>query len=219
QASAPALREQHDGSFDIGLHFNLTEGFGTETVPSLHNVLLRSYLHLLSPAKLVEQWQRQLDAFEDAMHCAPDFIDGHQHVHQFPLVREAMLTALARYAGHMPWVRSTVAANPAWGGKAKVLQRLGGSRLAQALRQQHIASNHGFAGVYGFDRADYAACLDEWLPSVHAGSLIMCHPGASVDQHDPISAQRLVEYAYLQSEQFPQQLAKHAVCLRRLHDC
>ena len=41
---------------------------------------------------------RQLDRFEQPRLCAPDHIDGHQHVHVLPGVRQALLeTGAQRY--------------------------------------------------------------------------------------------------------------------------
>ena len=73
--SAPALRAYREQA-DIGLHFNLTEGFGADA-PSLNAVILRSLLHRMNLQIVEQQLERQLDAFEDGYGQAPDFIDGH----------------------------------------------------------------------------------------------------------------------------------------------
>jgi hypothetical protein len=100
------------------------------------------------------------------------------------------------------WVRNTVPASAAWRGKPVILKLLGGAMTATALRGLGIPSNRGFAGVYGFDRSDYAACFAEWLKAAAPGMLIMCHPAAAVGSDDEIAAQRLVEYRFFQSPQF-----------------
>lgn len=220
--SAPALRElaQDGRSFDIGLHFNLTEDFGQKgSADGLGQTILLSHMHLLGREKLYTAWQKQLDAFEGALQCAPDFIDGHQHVHQLPQVRSTLFAMLEqRYGRDAPWLRSTIAADRRWGGKCRVLELLGGAGFARELRQRAWQTNHGFGGVYGFDLEQdaYAAAFAAWLRAARAGMLIMCHPGQSLDAHDPISAQRLLEYAFFSSPQFPALLQQHGVHLVRL---
>lgn len=198
----------------VGLHFNLTEKHGGvyDTAQPLGVVLRRAYAHAvirqMAPQKMRALWQQQLDAFEQAMATPPDFIDGHQHVHQFPSVRAAMLQELqARYAAHeMPWVRSTVPAGKLWRNpKAAVVALLGGYRTTRTLHRAGVVTNDGFGGVYGFDAptpAHYGAYMAQWLPQMESGSLIMCHPATDVIEHDAIGRQRPVEFTYLMSDAF-----------------
>jgi predicted glycoside hydrolase/deacetylase ChbG (UPF0249 family) len=214
--SAPMLRERSEMG-DYGLHFNLTENFGQSRNNSLSSLILRSYLHRLESDGLITLLQQQLDAFESAIGRTPDFIDGHQHVHQLPMVRDALLKVIKqRYPQRTPWIRNTRPANPQWGGKAIVLNYLGGSTLFRKLKKASIPSNNGFAGVYGFNTDNYAGCFEEWLKAASRGMLVMCHPATTLDKNDAISAQRLVEYQFFCSEQFPQMLAQHEVQLDRL---
>ncbi|MBX9799557.1 MAG: ChbG/HpnK family deacetylase [Burkholderiaceae bacterium] len=214
--AAPAIRE-HKGQADIGLHFNLTEGFGQTRMPSLHAVILRSLLKGMNAERLQQELERQLDAFEDGYGQAPDFIDGHQHVHQLPGVRQIVLQVIKRrYADKTIWVRNTVPANPAWSGKPQILKYLGGQKLAAGLQVSGIKTNHGFAGVYGFDRADYANCFKEWLAAAQPGMLIMCHPATEVYPDDEIAKQRVVEYNFFRSQEYLDMLAAAKLKLARL---
>jgi len=217
EVTAIELATRHAGLPDIGLHFNLTAGFG-QPAPTLSTIVLRSYLRQLDRSKLVAMLERQFDAFETAMGRQADFIDGHQHVHQLPVVRDTLLTVLERrYDGaRRPWLRNTVAANPVWRGKPRWLERFGGSALRQQLDERALPTNCGFAGVYGFDNVDYLTQFGSWLDSAEDGMLIMCHPGASPDPADPISAARLREYAFFRSEQFPAMLGAYHIRLDRL---
>src|SRR5258708_26788415 len=98
----------------LGLHFNLTEGHGLQPAAGIGAVIARAYAGALGGTAMRDAWRRQLDAFEDALGMAPDFIDGHQHVHQLPGVRAALVQELRqRYgdnADDLPWVRSTTPA-------------------------------------------------------------------------------------------------------------
>lgn len=204
-ARLAALRPQ----LAVGLHFNLTEGHGgAHPAQALGAVIRQAYLRRPAAGALRTAWREQLDAFERALGKPPDFIDGHQHVHQLPGLRDALLAELqARYAPHeRPWVRSTAPAGRLWRSpKAAVIALLGGWTATRRLRRAGVAMNQGFGGVYGFDaatEAGYGAQMAAWLPQVPHGGLLMCHPAAGVVQGDAIGAQRPVEFGYLASEAF-----------------
>ncbi|MFD2272715.1 ChbG/HpnK family deacetylase [Undibacterium arcticum] len=137
--------------------------------------------------------------FEAGLGRVPDFIDGHQHVHQLPVVRELLLELVqTRYAGQRMWIRNTLPATPRWRGKAQILKRLGGAHLARRLEQSGLATNRGFGGVYGFDTDDYASRFEQWLTAAQPGMLLMCHPAIALQDNDAIAAQRVVEYHFFQ---------------------
>src|SRR6185436_16082699 len=50
--------------------------------------------------------RRQLDAFEQALGRAPDFVDGHHHAQQLPGVRDVMVEDLRARGPSRPWVRT-----------------------------------------------------------------------------------------------------------------
>ena len=199
----------------VGLHFNLTEGHGgAYAAASLGRVIRRAYGRGWSQAQLRATWRQQLDAFEQALGNAPDFIDGHQHVHQLPGVREALLAEWrARYAGQAaPWVRSTAPAPGQWRhAKALTIALLGGWSATRRWRSAGVALNRGFAGVYGFDAPDvqhYGAHMQAWLAQAQDGGLVMCHPASAEVPGDAIGRQRPVEFAYLMSPDFGQLLQR-----------
>lgn len=213
-AAAARLREL-DGA-DIGLHLNLTERFAAPQA-GLGKLIATCYLRRLDADVLRATLARQCDAFEAALGRAPDFIDGHQHVHQLPQVAEALLELIARrYGARPPWVRNTVPLAGLAGFKPTVLRALGGGALAQRLRARALPTNAGFGGVYGFNTPDYGARVDGWLARAREGALLMCHPASAAVAGDPIGAQRLVEYAFLASPAFGAMLAARQVRLARL---
>ena len=207
-----------DNVADIGLHLNLTESFGQQNT-SLARLIVQACTRRLDRDALRIGFARQFDAFEAGMGMAPDFIDGHQHVHQFPVVRDVLLELIdARYGDRKPWVRNTHAGSGAGAPSPKqaLLALLGGRILARRLTAAGIASNAGFAGVYGFDSDDYASLFEQWLARAREGTLLMCHPAVSSSAHDPIGRQRQREYAFFSSAAFAPMLAAHAVRLVRL---
>ena len=78
---------------DMGLHFNLTEGVPlSDRLKNAHGfmplskLIIRAYWRLLNAAAIEEEFIAQLEAFRAAMGAYPDFIDGHQHVQQLPII-------------------------------------------------------------------------------------------------------------------------------------
>jgi predicted glycoside hydrolase/deacetylase ChbG (UPF0249 family) len=206
-AAAPGLLA-HADAVDLGLHLDLAPRRG-----DLAALILRSHARVLDRGATAARIAAQLDAFERATGRAPQFVDGHQHCHQLPVVRELLLAELqARYAPRVPFVRST-RPRRGRGLKAAVVAALGGAALDRALTRREIPHNADFGGLYELDpAADYPALMRRWLADVADRGLIMCHPGdAPGDPGDPIAAARARELAYLGSEAFPADLAAAGV--------
>ena len=225
RADAAALRERARGQADLGLHLNLSENF-SETCGaeprglSLRELILRAYTWRLSSAELRIRIALQLDAFESALGQAPDFVDGHQHVHQLPIVRRVLLAELERrYKGRLPWLRDTTPGRASQTGfKSRLIAGLGARPLRQQAQRRGFAQNSGFAGVYDFagDEADYFHRLLGWLAHIGEQGLLMCHPSLDKAPGDPIAAARQREYAVLRGDAFAQALAALDLTVGRL---
>lgn len=194
----------------IGLHFNLTEGFFLSQPKrssfSLHELLVKTHLRLVSSSLIEAEFNAQLDCFVQLIGRMPDFIDGHQHVHQLPGIRAVLLHVYEqRLKEHGTFIRSTWPAItlPSYQWKARVLALSGGKALHHALVKRAIAHNDFFTGVYDFSpRTDYRELFRQWLHLAPNNTLIMCHPGEGVSDSDPIAATRLLEMAYFLSADF-----------------
>ena len=204
------------GKADLGLHLNLTCGAPLAAMPALApsgvlpvlgELSRRALRHREVRSEIAAEIERQLDAFEAALGCAPDFVDGHQHVHVLPGVRRAVLDAIARrYARGSVYLRDpsdSVAAIRARGvatGKALVIAGLA-TGLRRAARHHGIPLNQGFSGVAPFDPArDFTADLLRFLERPGRRHLVMCHPGhvdAELAALDPVVATRPIEHAAL----------------------
>ncbi|MET0517200.1 MAG: ChbG/HpnK family deacetylase [Burkholderiaceae bacterium] len=233
-AGAAALRSCACATrLDKGLHLNLTEPFAlTRWHRPLGALIASAYLGLLPAARLREEIAAQFDAFEDAMGCAPDFVDGHQHVHQLPRVRELLLNELLRrYPERRPWLRNTAPparrahgteAAAAGARKQRLIAALGATGLAGMARAIGYPQNRELVGVYAFDgtAADYAARLQRWCAELGEGGLLMCHPAAAAPAGtaDPIAAARMREYEVLRGGHFGQLLRERGLAVARLSD-
>jgi len=200
----PALAAQlaAQPSAEVGLHFNLTHPFDDGARPLSH-WLLNSQLRRLPLDWLADQVRRQLDAFTSAFGRLPDFIDGHQHVHALPQVRDALLSTLKTFGGR-PYLRAPdLLGHPGDSRiKAMILKALCHGFARQAGKAgYHVPA--WFGGLYSLSpEADYPALMDKWLATMPDGALLMCHPGSGDDADDPIAAARRNEYGYLASARF-----------------
>lgn len=223
--------QQHAGALkhldiDVGLHVNFTEALGqTGLFLPLPKLITKAYLRQLSADHVRNQIELQCDAFELHMGRAPDFVDGHLHVHQLPVIREQLLRVLMqRYRGTLPWLRNTQP-GPLSNGlpwmqrlKAHIISGLGARSLSKQARQIGASLNRDFFGAYDFSRPHppYAAMLDAWLQNASYGTLIMAHPAKYVSTQDLFGQDRTEEYRVLGSEVFAALLEQHHLELRRL---
>jgi predicted glycoside hydrolase/deacetylase ChbG (UPF0249 family) len=200
---APSLLA-HAAGIAVGLHVNLTHPF-PEALSVPHAALIgRCYAGAIDRAALERTLDAQLDAFERIAGRAPAFVDGHQHVHQLPVVRDVLLERLASRYPAVPGVRTTVPLRYR-GAKALIVATLGGYAMRRALDREAIRHNTDFAGVYALKPGQgYADRMRRWLADIADGGMIVCHPGeaAAVGDSDPIGAARVEELRHLQSPDF-----------------
>ncbi len=194
----------------IGMHFNLTDGvfLSNPTHPcfSLKELLIKSHLGLIKASFIIKEFCAQLDEFVTVIGFLPDFIDGHQHVHQFPRIRAAILEIYQqRFKQTNTYIRSTwpMLTVPKYLFKTKILALTGGRTFHRQLIQSNIRHNSYFAGVYDFDPSiDYRALFRNWLDLTVDQTLMMCHPGESCTEDDVHAASRALELEYFLSDDF-----------------
>lgn len=224
--AAPLLAPHLDHA-QIGVHLNLTVGAPLAKAPHLapegRLPSLGFYLRQFALAQPVAEEvaaeiARQFDSFEAAMGRAPDFVDGHQHVHAFRPIRGLLLSEMERrgWAGRV-WLRDS-ADRPgrilARGVETKKALLLAGFAygFAHAARSRGFAVNEGFAGFSAFDPArDYAADFAKYLLAPGPRHLVMCHPGRIDDalaELDPVTTTRVQELDFLLGDDFSRALEK-----------
>lgn len=224
RASLPLLAGLPAG-VQRGLHFNLTEGaplsaelrrVWPQFLP-LPRLILAAHLRQLPLAALAAEWSAQWQAFADGTGVAPQFVDGHQHVHHLPGVRSVVLQALAGLP-EVPAVRNTGhLTGPGFGLKRWLIEGTGGRALQRTLVQRGIRHNPSLTGAYDFMDPDYGGQMRGWLAALPAvGGLLFCHPGhpqAVATVADPIAPARVRERAYLGSAAFHHDLQAADVVL------
>lgn len=206
---------------DIGLHLNFTEGalLTLSSSFSLKTLLLQASLRILPYKKIYEEIRAQYLQFCDQMGRAPDFIDGHQHVHVFPVIREALLQFIKDNKINKLYIRNTKFTNFSgkFGLKKAVIALSGGQKFAKLLKEHKIDHNQSFSGCYDFKNADhYRQLFLTFLNESKSQGLIMCHPGLE-SKADVLVASRKHEYNYLLSQTFLEDLDKCQVRLARFY--
>lgn len=200
---------------DIGLHLNLTHGQSFTEIPgltihrqfpSINRILVATYLRRVTVSAIKKELNAQLDSFEQAFGSTPDFLDGHQHVHHLPVVRQAVAEIWQerlqekklyfRSVWHMKGQCKSAL-------KAFIIRHSGAATFDRWLKANHIAHNTSFSGVYEFAHAaNFPSYMAQFLKSSQTGGLIMCHPGLSPPETDPIATARLQELQFLLSQNF-----------------
>lgn len=229
---APALRGLEAWA-DIGLHLTFTDFAPLGAMPALApggklpglgELILSAYLGRLRREEIGDEIDRQLDAFEQAMGRPPDYIDGHQHVQQLPVVRDLLVERLkhrlppdtALRVCHEPFAairRRGVAVL-----RAAVIAAIGRG-LRDLADAESIPSNRHFTGVRDFTERDpYRTLFRRYVSGAPSGLAIMCHPGYPDDalrQVDPVVDTRSGELAYFAGAEFAEDMAAAGVTLSR----
>ena len=100
------------GRISVGLHLDLTSPWAEQGGHGmgLGRAMASSLLRTTRPGHATQVIEQQLDRVEQVWQAAPDHIDGHQHVQQFPIWRDALVQAIQRRyptgqrVQHLPYV-------------------------------------------------------------------------------------------------------------------
>ena len=223
----------------IGLHLNLTLGRpqlpaenatyldGSGAFLSLTKLIARALTRRLDINQIQLECSAQITAFRNATGYLPDFVDGHQHVHALPVVRQGVLAAIAeQHWLQRPLLRSPLR-QPDMGslGLTTTLKARTADWLARGydhdLSRAGLPYNDTFAGFSAFSAGHYADELEAALQSGKSSEkgtsvqrrchLVMCHPGyvddALARSGDPVVEQRQEEFdALMSSDQLPERI-------------
>ena len=213
----------------IGLHLAFTaplrplsKGFKAlrdDAFPPLATTARLALTYRFDYAALVGEIAAQMQKFLDTFGRAPDFVDGHHHVHLLPQISDAVLEVIPDAAPNA-WLRQCGRVVPLaqrFSDPKGLLLDLFSYRFRRRAAARGLRTNPAFAGTYEFDAtANFAALFPRFLDCLPDGSVVMCHPGfvdAELERLDPLTTLREKEYAFFTSDAFPAVLATHGVVL------
>jgi len=223
-----------DGLAHMGLHITLTEQRPVTILPKLAPngklpkvdwLIKRSWLGLLDKAEIAQEINAQFDSFVTHFGRAPDFLDGHHHVHQLPIIRDVVLDIWQNRMNKQGWVRScwenpiTLYRRGVDQLRASIIALLG-LEWHHMMHRHKVPHNLSFRGVYDLtDRIPFETLFSTFLEAPCPGTLIMVHPG-QVDEAliaaDCLTDQRENEYAFLASELCGQIAAQRGLSFAKL---
>jgi predicted glycoside hydrolase/deacetylase ChbG (UPF0249 family) len=209
-----ALLKDLPQAIDVGLHldwtseFAMASGHGMPLAATMLRATLGGFGRGPAAGATRGVIARQLDAFEAHWKAAPDFVDGHQHVHQFAGIREALVQLLhERYgqrSGSRPYVRISRPPATLSDLKSQVIAAMGAKALEALASQAALGCSPALLGIYDFSgtQTAYGERMQGWLRAAPPGAIIMCHPAQTPVAGDAIGAARVREFGYLGSAAF-----------------
>lgn len=227
---APELRALADRSgADIGLHLTLTDHepltsmprFAKDgLMPGLTTVLRSAKLRALPRDEIAAEIKAQFDVFEDAFGAPPAFVDGHQHIHAFPVIRALLMQEVIERYEFRCGMRTitepltTILKRGVDPIKAAILSNLG-LRHAAMTRRAGLPHNDSLRGAYNFGLdVPYGRLFRKFLGDFGrrpARPLIFCHPGhvdATLRARSTLAEARVKEFAYLSSAAYLEDVAR-----------
>ncbi|MDB5643392.1 MAG: YdjC family protein [Hyphomicrobiales bacterium] len=206
---------------EAGLHLDLTLGPPLTTMPilapngrlpSIGALIRLSQSGRLPEAEIRAEIAAQINAFGEHYGHAPAFIDGHQHAHMLPGIRDWLFEAAsARGLSGKIWMRdsadrfSRIIKRGVEAPKAMVVA-LAGRGFGKAAQARGFSTNEGFSGFSAFDpRRDFSKDFVRFLQAPGQRHLVMCHPGRvdyELEQLDPATYSREQELEFLLSDRF-----------------
>lgn len=213
-------------SVHLGLHLNLTEGNGLSKFfatgfSKIAALLLKSHLRICCAKAIKAEIICQLNTFIQHVGKFPDYIDGHQHVHIFPVIQQALFEVLAEQKlDKKIWIRRITPnlSATAWL-KNKIIElAIAHDFVKNITASNNYYYNNSFAGIYSLSAEEnFNALIQLWLSKITDRGLIMCHPAkqTSANQLD-FALARYKEYQYLSSEQLLQTCNEYNIQLTSL---
>lgn len=195
-AAAMEKIRAHESRVDLGLHFCLTNEnlplsapLDKTTLPEFGKLFRRALLRRLSREEISALLSAQYELFVKKSGRTPDYIDGHLHSHQLPVVADALVDFVSQLpAEKRPYVRNTRLCTKELRRQKLPSLKAGfigkfGRRLEQKLHSAGIATNSSFSGIYDFKAwsrypeffPKFAACLPE------QNGILVTHPGFDED--------------------------------------
>ena len=199
----------------VGLHLTLTDQIAATgssslapegKLPGLGSLALPVRRGRIDERDVHAELDAQYDRFVETLAGPPDYVDGHQHVHFLPMVRNWLLARFGASARKpalrgAPGLPGMDAAAPKIAAVAALAAGFNGS-----MRRAGFSVMTPLSGIYDWRQPEkFASTLRAAIKTLPAQGVFMCHPGHVDDilrARDPMQAVREVEYTVLSSRDF-----------------
>lgn len=208
---------------DIGLHLSYRD------IP-FNKILISAYLRRLGRKTIFKEFQSQLSCFFEKLGRLPDFIDGHNHIHQLPVFRLALMDLINTMGAEKIYIRnSAISLRDIFARKISILKNIliaiPGSSLKKYLSKRRIHTNDDLLGIYDFNTDKEAGKIVEAFlkTAKRPNSILMVHPGYGNKRcnykNNCFDSKRKQEMEYLESEQYKNLLEHLGFYLTRFNLC
>jgi predicted glycoside hydrolase/deacetylase ChbG (UPF0249 family) len=217
--------------YDLGLHLVLTEGRPLTALKqdsglvdeqgdflSFGNLMKKAYLRVLNYESVLAEIEAQIQRFAEITGRDPDYIDGHQHVQQLPVVREAVKAVIlsreknrpiyTRVAGlPLPWCISSGWTYSVGFAIRNMFIHIPGHFSRKLMKKSGIPHNRYLLGYYVYEGGDrFETVFRHYLTmKPREKDIFYCHPGRTDDdlkKRDKVIASREETFKFLRSPRF-----------------
>lgn len=210
------------GAVDIGLHLFYEEA-------PFNKILALAYSKRLSKKTILEKFKFQIDYFIESMGISPDYIDGHQHIHQLPVFRSVLMDLIDTAGLNKIYIRnSAMSLNDIFKRKTSIFKNifiaLPGFSLKRSLYNKRIPTNNDFLGIYNFHTTDEPGeIFERFFRTVkRKNSILMSHPMCENKflngKNNTFYNKRVQELKYLESNAYKETLERYGLYLTRFTD-
>ncbi len=213
------------GTIETGLHLSLTvpKAFNCPE-QSLGTLIRKSYLGQLNQTQITNEFFKQMESFKKYTGQMPDYVDGHQFCHLFPIIREALMELSREFLFKKKKIYVRVFRQPPKNIPTSVflpvwilsqVASLSSKKLIKLLEGKGISFNSRLFGYhpYSIPPMEYFTYYLKEKPGEK--DIFFCHPGlSSEDTSDRFHHYRFEIYNFMMSSQFDKLLHDYGVSLK-----
>jgi len=197
-------------NIDMGLHLSFPH-------LSFAQILRLAYSRMISKGEIFREFKFQLECFQEKTGRYPDFLDGHQHIHQLPVFRSVVVDLTNFIGADRIYIRnSSVSIIDIFSRRTSILKSIlisiPGRSFKKCLVKSGIRTNNDLLGVYYFNKSNKPEIIFKFLLKTvrKPNSIFIVHPG-----RDNIGINRGEETEYLNSDEHKDALEGPGLYLNR----
>ena len=209
-------------NIEIGLHLTLTDPKPIYfSKSSLKALIKKIYLKQVHKKELLREFHAQIDLFKKHLGRLPDYIDGHEFCHHFPITRDSLvdLTNELDFKKNKIYIRIF---NPSQISFLKnpifyLINKLAcfpSKKLIQLLKNNNLNYNSRLLGLHPYFLNPKKYFEYYFSAQPRKKDIFFTHPGLlSNDFSDPLRKYRVQLYEFMMSSEFDNLLKKYQITL------